>query len=73
MNEMAKDFNKGLESIIAQLNAQLTGANVLYADTFTPVMDYVNNPHKYGKHEILKNWKNHQNTPKMLGIVMIIF
>ena len=51
VNEMAKDFNKGLESIIIQLNDQLTSANVLYADTFTPVMDYVNNPHKYGKHK----------------------
>ena len=49
VNAMARDFNQGLESIIAELKERLGGAHILYADTYTPVMDIVNHPHKYGR------------------------
>jgi phospholipase/lecithinase/hemolysin len=53
VNSMAMDFNNGLEATIAQLNERLPGARVLYADTFAPVMDIVNNPKKYGELQTL--------------------
>lgn len=48
VNNLSQDFNTGLKAVIQQLNTQLPGVKVIYADTFNPVIDYVHNPSKYG-------------------------
>eukprot|EP00250_Pteridium_aquilinum_P004294 c14516_g1_i1 orf=450-1511(+) len=48
VNGLAEDFNEGLKGVIAQLNEQLPGATIVYADTYNNVISYVNSPAKYG-------------------------
>ena len=48
-NSDSEAYNQKLLKLLKNLEAKLSGSTVLYADIFTPIMDMVNNPHKYGK------------------------
>ncbi|MCO5610901.1 hypothetical protein L7F22_065144 [Adiantum nelumboides] len=49
VNGLASDFNEGLLGVLKQLNQDLLGIKVVYADVYTSVLEYVQNPTKYGK------------------------
>ncbi|MCO5556602.1 hypothetical protein L7F22_010153 [Adiantum nelumboides] len=48
VNGLASDFNEGLKGVLKQLNQDLPGIKVVYADVYTNVLEYVQNPAKYG-------------------------
>ncbi|KAI5080745.1 hypothetical protein GOP47_0003928 [Adiantum capillus-veneris] len=48
VNNLAREFNAGLKSLIPQLNGQLPGSNFFYGETFDSFFNYRNNPQKYG-------------------------
>ncbi|XP_022944104.1 GDSL esterase/lipase At2g30310-like [Cucurbita moschata] len=47
-NSDSEAYNQKLLKLLKNLEAKLSGSTVLYVDIFTPIMDMVNNPHKYG-------------------------
>ncbi|MCO5601621.1 hypothetical protein L7F22_055744 [Adiantum nelumboides] len=47
-NQLAKGFNDGLFSLVQQLNQQLPGANLLYADAYGITEEVVSNYKSYG-------------------------
>ncbi|MCO5553625.1 hypothetical protein L7F22_007150 [Adiantum nelumboides] len=48
VNNLARNFNVQLKLLVSQLNAQLSGSNFFYAETFDSIFEYRNNPQKYG-------------------------
>ncbi|GAV58663.1 LOW QUALITY PROTEIN: Lipase_GDSL domain-containing protein, partial [Cephalotus follicularis] len=47
-NEDAQSYNKKLENLLSQIEAQLAGSKIIYADLYNPLIDMINNPQKYG-------------------------
>ncbi|KAH6766059.1 GDSL-like Lipase/Acylhydrolase family protein [Perilla frutescens var. hirtella] len=47
-NEDAKAYNDKLEKLLPQIETELAGSKVLYADIYNPLMDIINNPQQYG-------------------------
>ncbi|KAM3339187.1 hypothetical protein P3S68_031273 [Capsicum galapagoense] len=52
-NSDSQSYNKKLEELLPYLQAQLPGSKILYADIYTPLSDFINNPHDYGKFSIM--------------------
>ncbi|KAF3647270.1 hypothetical protein FXO38_05423 [Capsicum annuum] len=50
-NSDSQSYNKKLEELLPYLQAQLPGNKILYADIYTPLSDFINNPHDYGFEE----------------------
>lgn len=48
LNSLAFNYNAGLKTLVDELNAKLPGANFAYVDTYTPVINFRDNPQKYG-------------------------
>lgn len=48
-NSDSISYNQKLSKLLGNLQSQLHGSTILYADIYTPLIDMVNNPHKYGK------------------------
>ncbi|KAG6436793.1 hypothetical protein SASPL_101695 [Salvia splendens] len=46
-NEEAVSYNDKLEKVVRQMETDLTGCRILYADVYNPMMDMINNPLKY--------------------------
>lgn len=53
-NSDSKSYNEKLPKLLSNLQPQLPGSTILYADIYTPLIDMVNNPHNYGKSGPLK-------------------
>lgn len=47
-NSDAQLYNQKLKELLPQLQAQLPGSTILYADTYNPLLDLINNPQQYG-------------------------
>ncbi|XP_004143225.1 GDSL esterase/lipase At2g30310 [Cucumis sativus] len=47
-NKDAEAYNQKLSKLLGSLQPQLPGSQILYADIYTPLMDMINNPQKYG-------------------------
>lgn len=47
-NEDAKTYNDKLQKLLPQIEANLSGSIIQYADIYNPIMDIINNPKKYG-------------------------
>ncbi|CAK9314601.1 unnamed protein product [Citrullus colocynthis] len=47
-NTDANAHNQKLSKLLENLQPQLPGSTILYADVYTPLMDMINNPQKYG-------------------------
>ncbi|KAK9690696.1 hypothetical protein RND81_09G147900 [Saponaria officinalis] len=47
-NSDAMSYNQKLLKLIPHAQASLPGSRILYADTYTPFMDLINNPQDYG-------------------------
>ena len=53
----SQNYNKKIAKLLPKLQKSLPGSLLLYADTYKPLMDMINNPQKYGKefsHNFLK-------------------
>ncbi|KZV41919.1 GDSL esterase/lipase-like [Dorcoceras hygrometricum] len=48
-NKDAESYNDKLKKLLPQINAQLRGSKILYADIYNPMMDMIKNPQNYGK------------------------
>ena len=48
-NSDSKSYNQKLSKLLSNLQPQLPGSTMLYADIYTPLIDMINNPHQYGK------------------------
>jgi phospholipase/lecithinase/hemolysin len=48
MNLEAESYNQKLSNLLQQMQAELPGSKIPYADTYTPLMDMINNPQRYG-------------------------
>ncbi|XP_023512269.1 GDSL esterase/lipase At1g06990-like [Cucurbita pepo subsp. pepo] len=48
-NSDSEAYNQKLSELLKNLEAQLSESTILYADIYTPLMDMINNPDKYGK------------------------
>ncbi|XP_047982266.1 GDSL esterase/lipase At2g31550-like isoform X2 [Salvia hispanica] len=46
-NEEAVSYNDKLEKVVRQMETDLAGCRILYADVYNPMMDMINNPLKY--------------------------
>ncbi|XP_033511976.2 GDSL esterase/lipase At2g24560-like [Nicotiana tomentosiformis] len=44
----AQLYNQKLKKLLPQLQAQLPGSTILYANTYNPLLDLINNPQQYG-------------------------
>ena len=53
----SQNYNKKIAKLLPKLQKSLPGSLLLYADTYKPLMDMINNPHKYGK-EFSHNFLN---------------
>jgi len=51
-NNDARLFNVGVLAMVKQLNAELPGANFIYADAYKIAIDIVSNPSQFGKTSI---------------------
>lgn len=49
VNEWVRQFNSKVQTIIANLNKKLSGANLKFADSYPAVFDLINNPTAYGQ------------------------
>lgn len=47
-NDSAQSYNGKLEKLLPQMEKELPGSKILYADIYTPLMDMITNPQKYG-------------------------
>ncbi|XP_022947809.1 GDSL esterase/lipase At2g31550-like [Cucurbita moschata] len=47
-NSDSEDYNQKLSKLLTNLQSQLSGSTILYADIYTPLIDMINNPKKYG-------------------------
>ncbi|KAK2968642.1 hypothetical protein RJ640_025888 [Escallonia rubra] len=47
-NSDSQHYNGKLMKLLPRLQASLPGSRILYGDLYTPVMDMINNPGKYG-------------------------
>ncbi|XP_021895942.1 GDSL esterase/lipase At5g37690 isoform X2 [Carica papaya] len=47
VNEWVRQFNSKVQTIIANLNKKLSGANLKFADSYPAVFDLINNPTAY--------------------------
>lgn len=45
----AQNYNYKLSRLLYQLQGQLQGSKLVYADVYNSMIDMINNPHKYGK------------------------
>jgi phospholipase/lecithinase/hemolysin len=48
-NQLARRFNAELQGTVRKLNNELTGAQVVYSETYSVVASIVANPSEYGK------------------------
>lgn len=48
-NHDCRSYNNKLQAIVSNLNSRLEGVKVNYGDVYTPLMDMVRNPSKYGE------------------------
>ena len=53
----SQNYNKKIAKLLPKLQKSLPGSILLYADTYKPLMDMINNPQKYGK-EFSHNFLN---------------
>lgn len=51
VNAQAREFNAGLFGLIKELNANLHGAQFIYADAYKGVAEMIANPSAYGKYD----------------------
>lgn len=49
-NSDAQSYNEKLVKLLPKVQAKLPGSKILYADTYNPLMDMIENPRKYGNH-----------------------
>ncbi|XP_059276472.1 GDSL esterase/lipase At2g24560-like [Lycium ferocissimum] len=47
-NSDSQIYNQKLKELLVQLQAQFAGSKMLYADSYTPLLDLINNPQEYG-------------------------
>lgn len=47
-NDDAQAYNEKLQKLLPQMEAKFNGSTILYVDIYNPLMDMINNPHKYG-------------------------
>ncbi|XP_023533087.1 GDSL esterase/lipase At2g30310-like [Cucurbita pepo subsp. pepo] len=47
-NSDSKSYNQKLSKLLSNLQPQLPGSTMLYADIYTPLIDMINNPRQYG-------------------------
>ena len=47
-NNLAINYNAGLKLLISQLNSQFLDSKFIYVDSYDPILEYRNNPTKYG-------------------------
>ncbi|KAH6814270.1 hypothetical protein C2S51_023288 [Perilla frutescens var. frutescens] len=52
LNEVVLDYNKRLEESIVAIDAELVDARLVFCDVYQPVMDFINNPNKYGIEDV---------------------
>ncbi|KAI3864962.1 hypothetical protein MKX03_023233 [Papaver bracteatum] len=53
-NEVARDFNRNLINLVADLNKEVSGIRVVYADAYSLVIQMIETPSLYG-FEVVKN------------------
>jgi len=64
-NVAAKLFNSKLSSAVDSLNRNLPNSKMVYIDVYTPLLDLIQNPTKYGKTPLyLISFKTLQNMEK---------
>ena len=57
VNEWVQNFNVVLKKLLLELNSELPGFNITYADTYNSAMEVITNPLKYGiRKEEIKNF-----------------
>ncbi|KAH6810790.1 hypothetical protein C2S51_024552 [Perilla frutescens var. frutescens] len=52
LNEVVLYYNKRLEESIVAIDAELVDARLVFCDVYQPVMDFINNPNKYGIEDV---------------------
>ena len=50
-NRDSQVYNKKLVNLLTQLQATLPGSKFVYNDLYTPVLDMITYPQKYGKYD----------------------
>ncbi|XP_073144215.1 GDSL esterase/lipase At2g31540-like [Henckelia pumila] len=51
-NKDAESYNGKLKNLLPRIQAELQGSKILYADIYSPMIQMMNNPNKYGFEEI---------------------
>lgn len=51
-NQLALGFNQKASQVMQDLSATLPNATFRFGDAYDVVQDVINNPHRYGKHQI---------------------
>lgn len=62
VNEVVLDYNTRLEESIVAIDAELPDAQLVFCDVYQAVMEFINNPIKYGRYTLL-----------LIVVTMIIF
>lgn len=52
MNSEARAYNDKLIKLLQQLQAKLPGSKLIYADIYSPLIDMIKNPQKYGNLQV---------------------
>jgi len=67
-NSDSEAYNQKLLKLLKNLEAKLSGSTVLYVDIFTPIMDMVNNPHKYGTSENILEKSSYEKKINLINV-----
>ncbi|CAA3027212.1 GDSL esterase lipase 7-like, partial [Olea europaea subsp. europaea] len=49
---LVSEYNTWLEEKIVALNAELSGAHIIFCDVYRAIMEFVNNPQNYGVKDV---------------------
>ncbi|CAA3023787.1 GDSL esterase lipase 7-like [Olea europaea subsp. europaea] len=52
VNMLVSEYNTRLEEKIVALNAELSGAHIIFCDVYRAIMEFVNNPQNYGVKDV---------------------
>ncbi|KAH6762800.1 hypothetical protein C2S52_020233 [Perilla frutescens var. hirtella] len=53
-NSDAQDYNSQLKALTQSLQVSLSGTKIVYVDIYTPMMDIINNPKKFGMEKTIE-------------------
>lgn len=49
VNQLVLEFNSKVKNLVASLNGRLPNAKLIFADTYSGILDLIDNPSAYGK------------------------